>query len=147
MKMTMKAKKSGFTLIELLIAIVIVGILVSIAVPSYQKSVQKARRSDAKVALEKAAVLQEQHYFANSVFTTSTDDLGGSATTLLSPEGHYTVTAALVGGNTNTFVLTATALLSSPQWDDTDCRKLILDNTGTRSSLDSANSDSTSICF
>lgn len=145
--MTIRAKVQGFTLIELLIAIVIVGILVSIAVPSYQKSIQKSRRSDAKIALEKAAVLQEQHYFANNVFTTDLDDLGGVGGVLLSPEGHYTITSALVAGNTDTYQLTATALASSPQWDDADCRTLVLDNTGTRTSTKSSGGASADICF
>lgn len=36
----------GFTLMELLIAIVIVGILTSVALPSYRKYLQKARYSE-----------------------------------------------------------------------------------------------------
>jgi type IV pilus assembly protein PilA len=38
--------KTGFTLIELLIAIAIVGILVSIAIPSYQSYTRKAHYSE-----------------------------------------------------------------------------------------------------
>lgn len=147
MKMTMKTKTQGFTLIELMIAVVIVSILVGIAVPSYQNSIQKSRRSDAKIALEKAAVMQEQHYFANSAFTTNVDNLGGTATLLLSPEGHYSITSALVSGNTNTYILTATALGSSPQFDDKNCRTFTLDNTGTRGATNSAGADSTALCY
>ena len=140
----MKTKTHGFTLIELLIAIVIVGILVSMAVPSYQGMIQKSRRSDAKIALEKAAVLQEQHYFANNAFAISVNNLGGTGGVLLSPEGHYTVTAAVSG---NTYTLTATALSSSPQSEDEDCQTLTLDNTGERTSQNGSGGDSTSICF
>lgn len=37
----------GFTLLEILIVVVIVGILASLAIPQYQKSVEKAKGSEA----------------------------------------------------------------------------------------------------
>ncbi len=39
--------RKGFTLIELLIAVIIVGILSSIALPNYTRSVEKARATEA----------------------------------------------------------------------------------------------------
>ena len=47
----MKHTQPGFTLIELMITVAIVGILASIAYPSYQDSVMKSRRADVKGVL------------------------------------------------------------------------------------------------
>ncbi len=49
----------GITLMELLIVIVIVGILAAIAVPIYNNYMQRARRADAKTALEQLRASQE----------------------------------------------------------------------------------------
>lgn len=42
---------SGFTLVELLIVVAIIGVLSTIGVPTYRSMVQKAKKSEAKVAL------------------------------------------------------------------------------------------------
>lgn len=44
-------QQRGFTLIEVMIAVVIVAILVAVALPAYQNSIRKSRRSEAFAAL------------------------------------------------------------------------------------------------
>lgn len=60
-----KNKSHGFTLIELMIVVAIVGILASIAYPSYLEYVAKSRRSDARTTLMAAAQWMERFYTEN----------------------------------------------------------------------------------
>jgi type IV pilus assembly protein PilE len=69
----MKQNQIGFTLIELMIAVAIIGILASIAIPSYQDSVKKSRRADAKSALLSLANAMERHFTETSSYC----DVGG----------------------------------------------------------------------
>ncbi|CCQ11541.1 Type IV pilus biogenesis protein PilE [Pseudoalteromonas luteoviolacea B = ATCC 29581] len=55
----LRKRNLGFTLVELLIAIAILGILYSLAMPSYTRYMQESRRSDAQqVLVQQAAVLE-----------------------------------------------------------------------------------------
>ena len=51
----------GITLIELLVVILIVGVLAAVAVPVYTSYIERARRADAKTALEQIRAAQEMY--------------------------------------------------------------------------------------
>lgn len=56
----MKAK--GFSLIETLVVVLIVGILTALAVPQYQKAVEKSRMAEAVMIVRQIANANQAHY-------------------------------------------------------------------------------------
>lgn len=65
MKNTIYLKTAGFTLIELMIVVAVVAILAAIAYPSYQDSIRKSKRADARAGLMDAAQYMERFYSQN----------------------------------------------------------------------------------
>jgi type IV pilus assembly protein PilE len=104
----------GFTLVELVMVIAIVGILMAIAIPSYNNSTTKARRVDGQTALMDVMVRQERFYTENNTYTTDLANLPAQAA---SPEGHYTITAAACGAGIDSCVI-LTATPGAAQADD-----------------------------
>ncbi len=65
----------GLTLIELLIVVIIVGVLAAIAIPSYTNYMVRARRADAKTALEQFRAAQEMRRAEKGSYATNVVEL------------------------------------------------------------------------
>jgi type IV pilus assembly protein PilE len=63
-----KRVSRGFTLIELMIVVAIVGIISAIALPSYQSSVAKSRRAEARAQLLETVQFMQSFYSQNDRF-------------------------------------------------------------------------------
>lgn len=71
--------ETGFTLVELVVTVMIIGILMTIALPSYQEYLRKANRTGAKGVLMEIFSRQEQYATTNRAYyaTPSINDLSG----------------------------------------------------------------------
>ena len=64
-------KISAFSLVELMVAVGIVGVLVTLALPRYQQFMVQARRGEAKSNLSHIATLQEMYKIEHFNYYTS----------------------------------------------------------------------------
>lgn len=131
-------QSSGFTLVELMIVVVIIGVLASIALPSYRQYVIKAARSQAKGEMLNISQLQERYFTNNNGY------LAISAPPTAAPTGwknfsgsevvgsrkyDITVAAGSTGSISTSYLITATP---SNSFSDPTCGTLTLDGIGTK---------------
>ena len=68
-RITKSERQGGFTLIELLVVIIIIGILLAIAIPSYLKFRERANESAAKANVRSAIPAVEAYYADTNAYT------------------------------------------------------------------------------
>jgi type IV pilus assembly protein PilE len=100
-------RRRGFTLIEVMVVVVVIALLATVALPSYQSSVRKARRSDARSSLVTVAQLMERYSteHAGAGYSTATiSDVPGPTvvTKPASDNGYYQLSLANLAAGTFT---------------------------------------------
>ncbi|MES2715247.1 MAG: type IV pilin protein [Pseudomonadota bacterium] len=109
----------GFTLIELMIVLAIAALLLALALPSYNDSMRRGRRSDASDVVVGVQHAQERWRGLNPVYSDSLTALNQPSTSM---GGYYrlALTAATGAG----YTLTATAVTGKGQEHDSGCATL-----------------------
>jgi type IV pilus assembly protein PilE len=116
--MKTKRRTRGFTLVESMVAVAVAGILGSVAWPSLEGHLQRARRADALLALMQTQLAQER-YRLDHLRYGSLAEIGLPAT---SPGGHYAI--VVESADAAGFALRAEA--TGRQARDATCRVLRL---------------------
>ena len=75
MKSFIKGDLGGFTLIELLVVVLIIGILASVALPQYEKAVEKSRATEGITLARSIAMANDVYYMANGTYTSDIREL------------------------------------------------------------------------
>jgi len=132
--------QGGFTLIELLIAIVVVGILMSLAVASYDFAMVKARRAAAQGCLAEAAQALERRYALTFSYAGAPAPACSADVT-----EHYVVGFDAGEPTASTWRVRAVPQGSQAE-SDTTCGTLSLDHTGVRLAGDGS-ADAVEACW
>lgn len=115
-------RASGFTLIELMIGVAVAGILSTVALPSFEGQLQRARRTDALVAMMAVQAAQERFRSVTAAYG-NLAEIGVPAT---STARHYTL--QVTANDATGFELLATA--TGLQARDLACRHMKLTSSG-----------------
>ncbi|WP_456021361.1 type IV pilin protein [Pseudomonas protegens] len=131
----MRRSNRGFTLIEIMIVIAIIGIVITIAAPSYTEYLKKGRRAEVVSLLSEQAQSLERFYTKNNVYT--------GITGLSTGNDFYTLTPTIAD---QTFLLTATRKAGTSMATD-KCGDFTLTNTGVRSMNNATTGLTTKDCW
>jgi type IV pilus assembly protein PilE len=120
----------GFSLIELMIAVVIVGILAAVALPSYQNYVVKSNRAAAQAFMMDVENRQKQYLLDARSYAADLPTLGMTAPAEVSDL--YNLSIAVTAAPP-AFTITATPIAGTRQESD---GTLTLDNSGAKTPAD-----------
>ncbi len=137
-------KQHGFSLTELMVTIAVAGILLMIAVPSYQSQIRSTNRGMATACLTEMSQFMERVYTSSMAYNT----YNGAATVLpelncrtdLNDQYEFSLNA----GET-TYTLTAFPIGS--QYADSTCGTLTINQNGVRSAAGDSSAEKIKSCW
>jgi type IV pilus assembly protein PilE len=134
------SKQKGVTLLELMVVVVIIGIIASIAYPSYTQFIVKSKRTAGSAVLLQVADRQQQFFMDNKQYATKFSSLGyGSDEIMINDDGtivsagdsHRTYKIALSGATATSYTVEAIPQLVQAS-KDTDCGTMTLTSAGAK---------------
>ncbi len=138
----------GVTLVELLTVIVILGILTTIAVPTYRNYMLRAQRTEATATLLRIQAAEEKFFVQNNAYS---DNLAaappaGLGIPVVTASGYYDLQVALLEEGSG-YQLTARPRAGGGQRDDHKCAQFSVDHNGLKSAQDSTARDAAVECW
>ena len=100
-------RRCGFTLMEILLTSVVVGIMATVAIPAYVRTVENGRQSQAETILRTIRAAELTHWNLHDTFTTSWVELNIDTP----PARDFTYT--LVSADTDDFLARAVGTTAS----------------------------------
>ena len=134
MRNTLHKHSGGFSLIELMTVVVVIGVLMSVAIPSYRAYTVRTARAEAQWNLLKLAGAQEQFYLGNNTYATNSEldaapPAGLGMTAGVTHTGKYLV--RINSADASGFVAEVVAQ-GAQATDDTKCKHFTINERGAR---------------
>ena len=124
----------GITLLELLVVLAMVGIVTSLALPSFQRQVARTYRTEAMTALLALQNAEETFYLRHGMYTAdvAAPRPAGLGLSTGSASNKYLLSVALAADG-QTYVATAAPAAEGGQSADLECLAFSVDSRGRRS--------------
>lgn len=121
-------KQTGFSMVELLVVVAIIGIIATVALPSYESYVKRSYRSDAMAELSTIMTAQETYAANEMTYTTNLTHLNYTASPA-TRSGKYNISASTCGEDP---ISACVKLTATPQGSQASDGTITLDSRGNK---------------
>jgi len=105
-----KLRLDGYSLTEILVVIAIIGILILIALPDQTSTIAKAKAIEAKTQLQHLHSLQKMHFYENSRYSSTLEEIGFEQAELVTNGGNANYLIEIISSDQTSFVAHAIAV-------------------------------------